>query len=195
MTALQSCSSPAAFHMRPESRIIGGIDASMMMSLGTCRFVIPRAESTIASAGPLSKALRTAASIGARSRSGRVAMRAITSPHPLFGSTPSASKAAPCAANTSAKNTFTAWPKMMGSETFIIVALRCSENSRLCALAPWTWSIRKSTSARRLMKVASSTSPSWSWSPSFSTLTRPSALTCSILAVVAAARVTERSFE
>ena len=36
----------------PESRIIGGIDASMMMSLGTCRLVMPRSESTIASAGP-----------------------------------------------------------------------------------------------------------------------------------------------
>ena len=52
MTALVSWRSPAAFHIFPESRIIGGIDASMMMSLGTCRLVMPRSESTIASAGP-----------------------------------------------------------------------------------------------------------------------------------------------
>ena len=37
--------------MPPESRIIGGIDASMMMSDGTCRFVIPLSEFTIAIAG------------------------------------------------------------------------------------------------------------------------------------------------
>jgi hypothetical protein len=34
-----------------------------------------------------------------------------------------------CFSNTSAKNTRTAWPNMIGSETFIMVAFRCSENS------------------------------------------------------------------
>ena len=53
MTASVSWSSPAAFHICPESRIIGGIDASMMMSLGTCRLVMPRSESTIAERGPV----------------------------------------------------------------------------------------------------------------------------------------------
>ena len=52
ITASVSCSSFAAFHICPESRIIGGIEASMMMSLGTCRLVMPRSESTIASDGP-----------------------------------------------------------------------------------------------------------------------------------------------
>ena len=54
MTALVSCCSPSAFHIWPDVRIIAGIDASMITSLGTCRFVIPRSESTIASAGAVS---------------------------------------------------------------------------------------------------------------------------------------------
>src|SRR5829696_8390162 len=54
MTALASCCSPSAFHICPDVRIIAGIEASMITSLGTCRFVIPRSESTIAirGAGP-----------------------------------------------------------------------------------------------------------------------------------------------
>jgi len=52
MTALASCVSPAAFHISPEVRIIAGIEASMMMSLGTWRLVMPLSELTIASAGP-----------------------------------------------------------------------------------------------------------------------------------------------
>ena len=46
---------------------------------------------------------------------------------PLFGLAPPSASASPCSANTSAKNARTAWPKMIGSETFIIVAFRCSE--------------------------------------------------------------------
>ena len=49
ITALVSCCSPSAFHIWPDVRIIAGIDASMITSLGTCRLVIPRSESTIAS--------------------------------------------------------------------------------------------------------------------------------------------------
>jgi len=37
-------------------------------------------------------------------------------------------------ANTSAKYVFTAWPKMIGSETFIIVAFRWIEKSTPCDL-------------------------------------------------------------
>ena len=54
MTNLVSCSSPAAFHICPDERIAAGIDASMITSLGTCRLVMPRSESTMASAGPSS---------------------------------------------------------------------------------------------------------------------------------------------
>ena len=52
MTYLVSCRSPARFHICPDVRIAAGIDASMMMSLGTCRLVMPRSESTIARLGP-----------------------------------------------------------------------------------------------------------------------------------------------
>ena len=56
MTALQSCSFPSLFHICPDDRIIAGIEASMITSLGTCRFVIPLSELTIAKSGPASNA-------------------------------------------------------------------------------------------------------------------------------------------
>ena len=52
MTAFASCVLPCAFHILPPSRIIAGIDASTMTSLGTCRLVMPLSLSTIAIAGP-----------------------------------------------------------------------------------------------------------------------------------------------
>ena len=66
MTALQSWSCPSAFHMRPESRIMGGMEASMMMSLGTWRLVMPLSESTMAMPGPFSKTAWMSASMAAR---------------------------------------------------------------------------------------------------------------------------------
>ena len=78
MTAFASCGSPAAFHIWPEVRIIAGIDASMITSLGTCRLVMPRSESTIASAGPVAYACSIAAVISGSS-CGRLAS-------PWFGS-------------------------------------------------------------------------------------------------------------
>ena len=47
-----SWSFPSGPHIWPEARIAAGIEASMMTSLGTCRFVMPLLESTIASGGP-----------------------------------------------------------------------------------------------------------------------------------------------
>ena len=52
--------------MWPDVRIIAGIDASTMTSLGTCRLVMPLSESTIAMAGPSSKPFSTAASMASR---------------------------------------------------------------------------------------------------------------------------------
>ena len=69
------------------------------------------------------------ASIAARSASGSAATRVSTSARPSLAFTPMRSNVSPCFANTSAKYVFTAWPKMIGSETFIIVALRWIENS------------------------------------------------------------------
>ena len=52
--------------MWPEVRIIAGIEASTMTSLGTCRLVMPLSESTIASAGPSASPCSTAALIAWR---------------------------------------------------------------------------------------------------------------------------------
>ena len=60
MTYLVSSCSPAAFHICPDVRIAAGIDASMITSLGTCRLVMPRSESTIAIDGPAAIAACTA---------------------------------------------------------------------------------------------------------------------------------------
>ena len=57
MTARVSCSSPSGPHMWPEVRIIAGIEASTMTSLGTCRFVMPLSELTIARRGPSARPL------------------------------------------------------------------------------------------------------------------------------------------
>ncbi len=52
ITNFASCGCPSAFHICPEDRIAAGMDASIITSLGAWRFVMPRSESTIASAGP-----------------------------------------------------------------------------------------------------------------------------------------------
>ena len=51
MTARVSASAPSAPHMCPDVRIIAGIEASTMTSLGTWRLVIPLSELTIARPG------------------------------------------------------------------------------------------------------------------------------------------------
>ena len=54
MTNLVSCSSPRCVpHLARTMRIAAGIEASMITSLGTCRLVMPRSESTMASARPV----------------------------------------------------------------------------------------------------------------------------------------------
>ncbi len=47
-----SASLPSGPHMWPEVRIMAGMEASTMTSLGTCRLVMPLSESTMARAGP-----------------------------------------------------------------------------------------------------------------------------------------------
>ena len=68
MTARQSASLPSGPHMWPEVRIIAGIEASTIVSLGTCRLVMPLRSSTMASRGPLSRPSRTARSMAKRAR-------------------------------------------------------------------------------------------------------------------------------
>ena len=135
MIACVSCSLSALFHIWPASRTSGGMEASMITSEGTCRLVMPLRESTMASSGRDAYAAAMSASIAVRCSAGSVAIFASTSPKPLFSFTLSALKVAPCLAHTSLKNTVTAWPNRMGSEIFIMVALRCSDASTPSALA------------------------------------------------------------
>ena len=138
---------------------MAGIEASTITSLGTCRLVIPRSESTIASVGPLL--------VGALDRGldrlalvvGEALERAEDAGQAVVRARAGRASASPCSANTSAKNARTAWPKMIGSETFIIVAFRCSEKRTPCALASAICSARKASSARRRMTAPSKISP------------------------------------
>ena len=68
-------------------------------------------------------------------------------PSPSLGLRPAAASASPYAAKVLGKKARTTWPKMIGSETFIIVALRCTENSTSSALARWICAVRNSLSA------------------------------------------------
>ena len=82
---------------------------------------------------------------------------------------------------------------MTGSETFIIVALRCTENRTPWSLASAICSDRNAFSAAARITDASITSPVWSDSPSLSTVVVPSAAACSIRTVVASGTVTDCS--
>ena len=84
---------------------------------------------------------------------------------------------------------------MIGSETFIIVALRWIENSTSCCLAAASCCSRKETNAFLLSTVASKISPGSSAVFSLSTVVLPSLETNSIFTVVAAGKVTDFSFE
>ena len=78
----------------------------------------------------------------------------------------------------------TARPNRIGSDTFIIVALRCTENSTPRSLASATCSARNASSAARRITAASTISPASTGSDSLSTVTVPSAATCSMRRVV-----------
>ena len=120
MTATASCAAPSAFHILPPSRIMAGMDASMMTSEGTGRLVMPLSEFTMAKSGRIDMVSAMVASMAARSA--MVSSLATKSPNPLLKSTPAASNAAPCLSKTGLKNARTAAPNKMGSETFIMVA-------------------------------------------------------------------------
>ena len=79
---------------------------------------------------------------------------------------------------------------MTGSETFIIVAFMCSENSTPFSFASAICSVKKERSAETLIFDASSTSPASSLRPSFRTCVCPSASTSWIFTVVGCSSVT-----
>ena len=100
-----------------------------------------------------------AAVIADRSSSG-IRSRALTrAAIPSLAWTSAAARASAWSPNTRGKYARTAWPKMIGSDTFIIVALRCTEKRTPCSLASATCCARKASSAARRMTAASSTSP------------------------------------
>ncbi len=137
---------------------MAGIEASTMTSLGTCRLVMPLSESTMARAGPSASSASKEALISAP-RCGTPSRPARMPPRPLFGFRPAATRTSPYFAKVFGKKARTTWPKMIGSETFIMVALRCTENSTPSALARATWAARNSFRAAARITEASTTSP------------------------------------
>ena len=77
----------------PPMRIRAGIEASTITSEGTCRFVMPLSEFTIARAGPLASSTLIEARISSPPppSASRPAIRA---PRPLFGDRPAAASPA-----------------------------------------------------------------------------------------------------
>ncbi len=69
---------------------------------------------------------------------------------------------------------------MIGSETFIMVALRCTENSTPDSFARPICAARNSSRLATCMAVASTTSPGSTATPSFNTVVSPSLPTNSI---------------
>ena len=114
---------------------------------------------------------------------------------PWFGLAPTLASASPCSLNTSAKKARTACPKMIGSETFIIVAFRCTEKRTPCSLASSICSARKASSARRRITAPSMISPSLAGSDAVSTVTVPSSATCSIRSSSSASSVSDCSVD
>jgi hypothetical protein len=82
---------------------------------------------------------------------------------------------------------------MIGSETFIIVAFKCTENSTSRSSASATCSRRNASSARRLIRAPSTISPASTGMLRFRTVTVPSVATCSIRSSSSARIVTEVS--
>ncbi len=72
---------------------MAGMDASTMTSLGTCRLVMPRSESTMARAGPAASSASKEALIS--SPSGNESRPLKMAPSPSLGLSPAAASVAP----------------------------------------------------------------------------------------------------
>jgi hypothetical protein len=132
---------PSGPHMWPEVRIIAGIEASTMTSLGTCRLVMPLSEFTIARRGPVGEALLDGGlDLVAVGQGGEPVEDAAEA---VVGGQAGGGEVGAVALEDLGKKGFTTWPKMIGSLTFIIVALRCTEKSTSSALARAICSRRK----------------------------------------------------
>ena len=113
-------------------------------------------------------------------------------PSPLFGLRPAAAQVgAVLLEDLGGRTSRTTCPKMIGSETFIMVALRWTENSTPSALAPADLLGAGTRRARpTCIAVASTTSPASTGTASLSTVAVPSSPTSSIRSVSSAARIT-----
>ena len=169
MTARVSASLPSGPHMWPEVRIMAGIEASTITSDGTCRLVMPLVgvdhgqRRTVGE--PLLDGRLDLGALGQRRRGRRGCRRGRRSARG-----PPAASTSPYCSKTSGKKARTTWPKMIGSETFIIVALRWTENSTSSSLARAICAVRNSRSAATRIAVASTTSPARTGTDSLSTV-------------------------
>ena len=175
MTARVSASSPSGPHMWPEVRIIAGIEASTITSEGTCRLVMPLSESTIASSRPVGQALLDGClDLAARPPAGRSRPFEDARRGRCWGSG-RRPRAARRTLRRLGKNALTTWPKMIGSETFIMVALRWAENSTPSSLARAICAARNASRAAARMTVrVDDLAGSRTGRPSLRTVTVPS---------------------
>ena len=112
-----------------------------------------------------------------------------------MGLRPASASTSPYSVNRSGRKARTTWPKMIGSETFIIVALRCTENSTSSALARAIWAVRNSRSAATRRTVPSTISSASTGTDSRSTVVSPSSPTSSIRRLPSAATTADFSLE
>ena len=110
-----------------------------------------------------------------------------------MGEMPAAASCSPYCSKIVGRNAWTTWPKMIGSETFIIVALRWAEKSTPSDLARAICSVRKRRSAATSMKVPSMTSPASTGTDCFSTVSVPSTPMCLMVRVSSASMTTDSS--
>lgn len=92
---------------------------------------MPLWEFTIARSGPAARSWSIAARAPSRTDSSRLVDPGERAPRPLFGDRPASASTPPYWANRVGKKARTAWPKRIGSETFIIVALVQGEEHAL----------------------------------------------------------------
>ena len=101
ITALTSFRRPSAPHILPPLRIMAGMEASTITSLGEWKLVMPLLESTMASSGRCSWQACRSRLISSCWLCGSVAILLYRSTMPLFTFTPSSSNSFWCLANAS----------------------------------------------------------------------------------------------
>ena len=158
MTASVSCSSPSGPHMWPRGADHGrhrGVDDDVAghVQVGDAAVGVDHGQLRAVGQPLLDRRLDLGA-VRQRVEAGQDAAEAVVRAEPGGGQGRRRTWS-----KTSGRNAWTTWPKMIGSETFIIVALRWTENSTSSALARAICAARNSSSAATCIAVASTTSP------------------------------------